>query len=660
MSTIQQGSAPNPNPTPKSLLRRSTLVRKRDDDDRGPPSSTGKRAKVTFDSDVEVRTMDDWGKAPQLVQEEVRRAFAKRVVGDSSGYDKLKAIYDPRLDEENEPSPMTMRNYTAALLANVSALDRTNSDLVNSILNSDWLRRQEEYFNLYVRFLTSLASAHTTYMGNIMRMLVNNLAAKPPLDGQVLNVPPVTRSSIYARVHKAIEHLLQVVPAASRLLSSALVGEFPHETDSKRAHIVYVQNLLKLASYAPQFRSEILSLITRRVINIDVQVQVDLEGLADDIGEGLVDRIPDYHPDSLDDLEESDSSGDESESEFDGDDPDAARTRAIEKNVEKMDVLLDILFSTYHRTFAKGSESECSGTIDILLSQFITTILPTHRSRHTQFIIFHFAQQASAYIDNFVGSCLQIALDRNQTAIVRQASSAYLASFVARGAHVPSNIVRDVFDYLHSELDRLRQEHEPTCRGPDLRRYASFYVLVQALLYIFCFRWRDLENAQEDDSEDDGLTNTYVQEHQWKYGVKETLSSNIFSKLNPLKVCSPALVEEFAKIANHLGVVYVYHLLETNKRVRVQNLANNSYGALNRETALSANKDDSNRYLDDYFPFDPYHLPKSKRWMEDDYRKWAGIPSLDVQQEAESDTENEGTDSEIEEGTETDETQGSF
>ena len=457
-----------------------------------------------------------------------------------------------------------------------------------------------------------------------------------------------------------MQYLLQLIPSAGRILSSTMTTAFPHPTGSRRSHVVYVQNLLKLVEYYPELRGEVLALITERLIKIDVQVQVDLEDLADDVGEGLVDQIPPARPDLIDDIEESDMSDDEEDSDEDEEEEEAQRAKDITKNVEKMDAILDILFSHYEQSFTSPSVEEQVGSLNILLSQFVTTILPTHRSRHTQFLLFHFAQQSPEYIDILVGTCVQMAFDKGQPAIVRQASAAYLASFVARGMHVPSNIVRDVFDYIGSELRRLRREYEPSCRGPDMRRYSSFYVLVQALLYIFCFRWRDLETSPDEDFEDNDLNTPYGQEHQWISGVKENLSLNVFSKLNPLKVCSTAIVTEFARIANHLSIVYVYHLLETNKRVRVLQSAGNGYGQPNRETALSARRDESSQHLDAYFPFDPYHLPKSKRWIEGDYREWSGIPGLDDEEVSESDSDDEGPEGEAEEGTETDETGRSF
>ena len=181
-STIQRPPGPVTATAPKSLLRRPTLVRKREDDGEEPLSSPGKKARVTFDSDVEVRVVNDWEKAPHIVQEEVRRAFAKRALGDDSGYEKLKTVYSSSKDNEEQYSSEDIKNYTISLLANVTALSNSNSDLVHAVLSSDWLGRTEDYVALFVRLLVNLSSVRGVFLGDVVRMLVNNLTSgKTPL-----------------------------------------------------------------------------------------------------------------------------------------------------------------------------------------------------------------------------------------------------------------------------------------------------------------------------------------------------------------------------------------------------------------------------------------------------------------------------------------------
>lgn len=407
-----------------------------------------------------------------------------------------------------------------------------------------------------------------------------------------------------------------------------------------------------------------MALITERLVKIDVQVQVDLEDLVEDVEGGVAQEIPGIKHYLDEDLNDSGSSDDESIMSDQAEDVELERSKDIARKVEKMDIILDLLFEHFAAIVSRNPTQSHFDALNILLSQFSSIILPTQRSRHTQFLLFHFAQLSPALIDTFVGTCVHIAFDKIQPALVRQAAAAYLASFVARGTHVPSNIVRDVFEFIGAELERLRGEHEPSCRGPSLRRYSSFYSLVQAIMYIFCFRWRDLEYVPGEDFEEDDDPPPLLDgdEHQWKSGVKEILSQNIFSKLNPLKVCSPIIVHEFARVANHVGIVYVFHLLETNKRIQLTQYSgiwgrSDGHSQPERETALSARKDDSHQHLDEYFPFDPYHLPRSKRWMEGDYREWTRLPGLDDNQGSEtSSDEDEGRGSENGDETATDET----
>ncbi|MCJ1401574.1 hypothetical protein MMC11_004790 [Xylographa trunciseda] len=662
--------APNPRtgepalPAPtKQPVRRPTLVRKRDDTDSDAdrartPSSPSKRLKVSFDNEVEVKVMDDWEKAPAVVREEVRRALERHAQGDDSAYDRVKEIYTTKPTAEDAPSSTTLRNYTAALLSSVSGLNRSCSGLVHAVLQSAWIVRDEDYVALFLRLLGNLVSAQGLYLGDVLRMLVGFLVNTPGRDSLVFGESPVPRSRIQNRTHAALRYLLRLIPSASGVLSSILTGLFPHSSDSKRAHVAYVQNLLKVIEYAPELQSETLSLITERLVKIDVQVQVDLEDLADDVGDGVVQGIPNIKSGLLQDVDDEDESEEDTDSSDEEIDPDAQRAKDITTNVEKLDCILDILFTYYEPQFS-GSVQVRDTALDILFSQFTTIILPTYRSRHTQFLLFHFAQMSPALIDNFVGACVHFAFDKGRPAIMRQSAAAYLASFVARGIHVPSQIVRDVFDYIGGQLTIYRAEYEPNCRGPDLRRYSNYYSLLQALLYIFCFRWRDLEAGPEEQADDEDIPLADDLAHVWIPGIKETLAQNIFSKLNPLKVCSPAIVNEFAKIANHLGVIYVFHLLETNKRLRLSQFSgpidrDMTFSIPERETALSGRKDESYQQLDEYFPFDPYHLPRSRRWVEGDYREWKGIPGLHEDGDASGSEDEDEEDSDAEEGTETD------
>ncbi|EDN08193.1 conserved hypothetical protein [Histoplasma mississippiense (nom. inval.)] len=468
-------------------------------------------------------------KSTAMVREEVRRAIQRHLIGDSEAYDRVKEIFaaDPtELEDDGSPvydlpSPTSLRNHLLGLFSNVSALDGSCSGLVHAVLRSEWLGRDEEYVKLFVRFLGTLAAARGTYLNSVLRVLVHGLRQAGPRTGKLPGYAIVYPSEIYARVHMAIN--------------------FPHDTDTAKAHIVYTRNIIKIIDYAPELRSDILALITE--------------------------------------------------------------------------------------------------------------------NSRTQFLLFHYSQSSPIFIDRFATTCVQIIFSRSEPTIIRQYAAAYLASFVARGAHVSSEVVRDVFDLLGTHLQNLQAEYEPTCRGPDLKRYGPFYSTAQALLYIFCFRWRDLTTAALDAD----ITTTPASS-AWLYDldlddarfppqIKNVLSPAINSKLNPLKICSPAIVSEFARLTHHLHFMYLYTLIETNKRIRISSFRSRAVLAMqsrfgNVEREIKAD-DDLGPQLDAYFPFDPYHLPRSRRWVVDDYLEWRGIPGVDDREDEDEFDDDETTDGSV-------------
>lgn len=458
------------------------------------------------------------------------------------------------------------------------------------------------------------------------------------------------------RTHDCLKYLLQLVPTASNDIAHVLTSSYLTTSDSPRRQVKYMDNLLKVTQYAPHLQQEILSLIIERLIKTDVEVQAEWEKL-EEVDEDIEYEVSQMVLD-LQNEDDEDDSDDESDVDED-EDTITYRVQRLKRNMTAMDATLDRLFAYYETSFTKGSRNDTTATFDHLLTQFESTILPCYRSRHTQFLIFHFAQASPELIDQFVGACAHITFDRTRPLLTRLSAAAYLASFIARGARVSANIVRDVFEILGQNLDGLRARHEDSCAGPELRRYGAFYALSQALLYIFCFRWRDLL-VQDDDEEiedpDDIIADG--RELNWAPMIRPLMTRLVYSKLNPLKVCSQHIVHQFAAIAQHLRFIYVYSLLETNKRLRLSHAlgAGSAYsGIVERETALSGKREEESFQLDNYFPFDPYRLPTSKRWIEGDYVQWKNPAGLrdDDDDDDSSDEDSEDDNEEFEEETAT-------
>lgn len=601
-------------------------------------SSQAKRRRVTFDSDVDIHILPDPNeKSQELVSEEVSRALEKHAAGDATGYDVLRSLFSTRPTSSDAPSSGLLHKYLIALTNNIQNLKDTRG-LVHAILDCHWVARNEHFVHSYRRFLRSLIDIHPPFTSTVLDMLVNMFVETPSPRMRQEDDPVIQRVRLQNRVHDTLRFILRLNSMTSTYLQPILSSTFPFPTDTSKAHTDYISNILKVAEYCPELKGAILSLIMDKLVKIDVQIQVDMEELDDDLEDQIIE-------DSVrDDLDDGDYDSDnESVSSEESLDEEERRLKEIKESVTKLDNIMFLLFQYYDALFAKGDLYDIDETYQSLLSQFSNIILPTYRSRHAQFLLFHFSQMKDDLIDRFAGCCSQLAFDQSRPQILRVAAAAYLASFIARGAHVPGSTVRDVFDLLGHHLEALRQQQEPACKGPDLRRYGTYYAIAQALLYAFCFRWRDLIETPDGRPPTDQDIVYHEGDFTWYGSVKETLYKNVFSKLNPLKICAPTIVQQFSRIAHHLRFMYVNSLIETNKRIRLARIV--AVGS--RETALTMKKGEDGFLLDAYFPFDPYVLPRSKKWVENDYVSWKPIPGMEVPRDDDDEDEDEESEDEV-------------
>ncbi|PHH81539.1 hypothetical protein CDD83_3554 [Cordyceps sp. RAO-2017] len=606
------------------------------------------------------------------VKLEVRLALEEHLRGNDGQYDSLKELFandkqrylPPVVGEDDDTlKPHELQVYVMALTSCIPMLkDKECNGLVRTVLRCSWLGRDDAFVRVFTHFLAALVSAQGSYLVAVLSMMVDKFRLTRPSSWSVPDFPEIGRDAMRERLHSSLQYLLQMFPAAAAVLENLLSAKFPFLDESMRTHMAYVRNLVQVKAYVPELRDEILDLILDRLVKMDSQMQVDLEDLDDDVTAAVMYALRDGRRRGLDWEEEEEGDGDGSDSGQDSDnesadsdeqdyDQEAMRVKTVKENVEKMDAVLDTLFGLYAPHFAQPGSDRAFDMFTVLLREFEQMVLPTYKSRHTQFLIFHFAQRHERLTDAFCGQLMAAAFQGSRPNVLKQAAAAYLASFVARGAQVPGSLVRTMFLLLLHHLEQYRRRFEPLCRGPDLKRFHPYYSLVQATLYIFCFRWRELvASAPEAVDPDDAAT--YVgQELEWIGACQRELSVQLFGKLNPLKVCAPVIVDEFARLAHRLGFLYVYPLVESNKRIRLSQFLSSTYatgGAL-RDAGYEA-QSESFHQLDPYFPFDPYQLPVSKRWLEGDYVHWESVPGLNAGEDDDSDDTGEaGGDDEDEE-----------
>ncbi|KUI66660.1 RNA polymerase I-specific transcription initiation factor rrn3 [Cytospora mali] len=670
-----------PSPTPKSSALKSILrtgsahlgrrTREEDKKEEPQPESPAKRRKtVSFDmesntvQDIGVGTPAETKKKAEDIKRVVVKALKEHTMGDQEGYDTLKGIFETdrrrkftpnssRLDDEVEPSDLIF--YVNALKACAPQIGRTCSGLVHEILSIPWLGRPDDFVGAYIDFLANLVTGQSIYLSSVLAMLVEKFRLFRPSQWKAEDFPVVDCDVMRRRLHRALGHVLQLFPAARRVLLSLINKEFPFSDESNPIHTAFVQNLLRLREYASDMGPEIMELITDRLVKIDVQIQVDLDEADDDVAAGVIQQL---RSSSADDADNDDISDVESVASDDSDDRHELTGRILKaaQHIQKMDSIMNSLFELYEPIFADPDSDSAGDIFENMLSEFVNIILPTYSSRHTQFIIFHFSQLSENLMDRFAGVLLDIAFGNQNSMVTRQNAAAYLASFAARGKKVPAESVRTICTVLIKHIDSYRYRHQATAR-PDLRRFTPYYALFQGLLYIFCFRWRDLVVDIPEAVNPDDPASYLGQELVWMEELYPLLRANIWSEFNPLRVCHPTIVQEFAKLAGHLGFMYVHDKIEANRRIYLSSYVSSSVEAL-RETASHNPYDESWLQLTPYFPFDPYQLPESRHWVDDDYVPYNPFPGLDDEDDSDDEGDFEGDetfDETFEDDTETDE-----
>ena len=615
--------------------------------------SPSKKSRVTFDVEDESGSDEDDDANPYLVYEQVRRAISRHLAGtDDTAYEKVKKIFSADPEASDAPSSKTVYMYLRTILARVSSLEKQCNGLVNAIIDCEWVGRDEAFVSLYSKFLGNLGAAKSGYLAKLLHRLVELLGEQGAR--KLPGCSTVRQTTIHSRVRRAIADVLRVVPAASSTLVQVIESKLAKDIAKPRERLLYIKNFLHIVENAPELKAVILGIITCDLVKLDVSIQIDIEDYADDLGEEIVGEISSPHPppslvgqssfekmiqsdrtqasieaahhDHSDD-ETNSTTIDASDESVVENDPHTQRRCKVMEHLEVVDSVMDLLFDFYHPLVHSHSLEVCDDTMNLLTAHFRNLILPTYRSRHAQFLIFHFSQTSPVFVDKFATTCISTLLDHKEPAVLRQTAGSYLAGYVGRGAQVPTSVIGDCFRLLCDELESLRQQFEPSCYGPDLRRYTSFYCMMQAIMYIFCFRWQVL--AEESQLGDDSDDEQEVQQYRFPYSLKENLVMALNSPLNPLRICSPDIVGQFATICHRLRFLYLFPKIENNKQIRLSNsrrhVSDIASGTIERDLGWV----EDSGMLEAYFPFDPYRLPKSRKWVVDDYLEWKGLPEED-------------------------------
>jgi RNA polymerase I-specific transcription initiation factor RRN3 len=160
----------------KSALKRKHSDITEPEENNSQETYSSKRAKVQFnEEDNKTEIIKAWNddKALALVREEVRRALERHLAGDSSSYDSLRQLLTTKPFSDDAPSNTLLRRYIIALTGFTNLMGGRCAELVEAVLETQWLGREEDTVICYRRLLVNMIATHGGFAQTILNSLVD-------------------------------------------------------------------------------------------------------------------------------------------------------------------------------------------------------------------------------------------------------------------------------------------------------------------------------------------------------------------------------------------------------------------------------------------------------------------------------------------------------
>lgn len=515
----------------------------------------------------------------------IEECLAKKLQGDSTDYDFL-------IEQLEQAQPAAIKRWLSALGRCVSVITEHFPELMKAVLALKWEDNAEIARN-FRDFLCGLVSSHACHIECILDALIQRLGVSEDEDmGEDSGGAQEDIDLNFDTVHNVIAQVLTIVPTASGIVLSALVSHFPHKRHRVHSQRVFLMNMLRAMVYVPGIRAPALAAIVNRLVDIDVEIQIEPEDEED--------NWSDEEGDEQFQMED----GIDTQFEMDGQDEGGGRTAqedggddtAMDVMAEKLDNMLLLVYH-YLREVCKDMQV-AQEVFEALLQIFDRYILPTHRLKYTQFILFYCTSLQEAFPNQFLAHLCQKLANPSEPTRTHEACASYIGSYVARCNHLSKEQMTGALQFLGTQAQQYLAEVEPSQCFPDAQMHTLFYTLCQSILYALCYK-RDLLCGAGDCS----LSSTL------------RLDAILHCPLKPLKFLLESVVREFAKIASQVGVQDYDQVVEENSQHALPSRA--VYGGENT--------------IELFFPFDPYLLRFSSMFISRLYQEWnqGELPSND-------------------------------
>ncbi|XP_014223564.1 RNA polymerase I-specific transcription initiation factor RRN3 [Trichogramma pretiosum] len=458
--------------------------------------------------------------------------------------------------------------------------------LVEVLLNLNWTSRSAEIIENFERFFKDLVCVHILHLPLVIEKLVKQFKIvddETPLwtDGKC----PESYKNRMEHVHNLIKYILKIIPMSNNQLIESLRNFYPYVSEGLVVTQQYVFALFQIIDYAPFMRKDILFLIINRFVLLDTSVKLsEIQKYDDENNEN------DYNENSDEENEEvfqmDESMGESNTKCSNYSEMNYPGAKMLDMCMEQ---LLAYVYDCCHIDGQVHVDSLRSIYND-LIHAFEKIILPTDKSSHIQFVMFYFCSFKPAVAETFTKWLWEIVSNPSKAPIIRQIAVSYISSLLARAKFIPvvviQNTLVEMSAWIHSYISS--QEMSLECVNSDVRVHTVFYSVCQAMFYLLAFRHKDIIDTKKSLLILQGLN----------------LNKIVNCKLNPLKFCQTAVIQNFAAVTRNYQLAYCYPIIERNSRSNLPIIHTTTHFV---------------NWLDMFFPFDPYLLTISGQRIEPFY-----------------------------------------
>ncbi|PAN22661.1 hypothetical protein PAHAL_4G035100 [Panicum hallii] len=524
------------------------------------------------DDHMEVSISDSQGfREVQRVLQSVRMDPFLINLKDKDEYDYLLIAVDPtkkRSLDENAVLVTTLK----ALSESVSKIDiMYHHALLHNIFTMCIWYLHEETRVALLDLITRLAVVADQYLRECLQMLVNNFTPPRPLV-PLMEQPGwlAKKKVIYSQLHESLKMISDTVPLAARILKDVINRSMPKLFDTKAKMVSFVECMLGLDT--ERLGDLIGTTLLEKVVDLLTELDVNIT---------WEDILQEEHSKGIFEMELEDLDDDEDYLGQEG-------TKALfGGNVfaDKLDGLMVVVCEH----LKSCDRDRLFKEFGILKTIFRKAVLKVHKSKFAQFIMFYACSLDPEICGvDFALFLTDIFTKKEDDAIARMSAVSYVGSYLSRARFISADTVVAVLKRLVEWCDSYCKLKRDPVKPID---HQIFYASCQAVMYVLCFRLRSIMD----------YPNLKSQLFQMP------IESILMDRLEPLKVCLPSIVNEFLRQAR------AARLFNAPVDLPLEDIV---------ESDLSKAFGGANR-LDMFFPFDPYLLRESDRYIRPNFEFWS-------------------------------------